>query len=126
METMSVEKLLDQLAEERRAYQALAKAYEDKIEASLPPKAKARIQALKEERDKELAEQNKKAAELEGAIRENTLQIGSTVRGEELMAVYNRGRVTWDSEGLDQYAVDHPEVKYFRKEGQPSITIRSR
>lgn len=40
------------------------------------------------------------------------------------MAVYNKGRVSWDSSGLNGYMVAHPEITAFRKEGEPSITLR--
>ena len=51
--------------------------------------------------------------------------IGATVKANGLMAVYNKGRVSWDSKLLDGYAVAHPEILAARKEGDPSVTIRT-
>ena len=64
------------------------------------------------------------AAVLETEIRDFVLSVGVTAKGTCLMAVYNKPRVSWDTKGLDGYAVAHPELATFRKEGEPSVTIR--
>lgn len=55
---------------------------------------------------------------------ENTVK--SSVSGNVLMAVYSQGRITWDSAGLDGYALVHPEILSLKKVGKPSVTIRRR
>jgi len=62
-------------------------------------------------------------AEIE--IKEAVKEAGETIRGKFLMAVYNKGRVSWDTKSLDGYAAAHPEVAQFRKVGDPSISIRT-
>jgi hypothetical protein len=64
-------------------------------------------------------------AKLEEEIKEAAKIEKKTVKGQFFMAVYNRGRVSWNTDALDKYANEHPEVAYFRKEGDPSISIRS-
>lgn len=61
---------------------------------------------------------------LEAEIREKTKAAKHTVKGKYFSAIYVKGRVTWNTESLDKYADQHPEVAYFRKEGEPSITLR--
>ncbi len=40
------------------------------------------------------------------------------------MAIYSKGRMSWDGKRLDGYATAHPEILAFRSEGQPSVSIR--
>lgn len=61
---------------------------------------------------------------LRGEIKDDVLKIGSTVKGQFSMAVYNKGRISWNSKGLEGYMVAHPEIASFRSEGDPSVTIR--
>jgi uncharacterized protein YifE (UPF0438 family) len=39
-------------------------------------------------------------------------------------AVYSAGRVTWDSKKMEVYAQAHPEVREFRKVGNPVVSLR--
>jgi hypothetical protein len=68
--------------------------------------AEARIEALKEE------------------IKDEVLEHGASVRGGRFQAVFSRGRITWDTHGLEAYAEEHPEVNDFRREGAPSVSLR--
>jgi uncharacterized protein YqeY len=63
-------------------------------------------------------------AKLTAEIKDEVLANGATVKGEHMMAVFTKGRVSWDTKGLDGYVVAHPEVSQFRKEGEPSVAIR--
>jgi len=65
-------------------------------------------------------------ARVTDTIKTDALGYGETVRGAALMAVYSKGRTTWDGPGLVGYAVAHPEIEAFKKVGQPSISIRKR
>jgi hypothetical protein len=93
-------------AEILKSVQAELDALEDEY-APLLATAEARIEALKEE------------------IKSEVLEHGASVRGGHLQAVYSRGRVTWDTHRLEDYANEHPEVNEFRREGSPSVSLRS-
>ena len=93
-------------AEILKSVQAELDALEDEY-APLLATAEARIEALKEE------------------IKSDVLEHGASVRGGHLQAVYSRGRVTWDTHRLEDYANEHPEVNEFRREGSPSVSLRS-
>jgi len=47
-----------------------------------------------------------------------------SVKGKYLHAIYVRGRVTWNTDKMDAWLIDHPFLKEARKEGEPSITLR--
>jgi hypothetical protein len=64
-------------------------------------------------------------AALSEAIKQEVTHHGASVKGAYLYAVYSRGRVTWDTKGLDRYAAEHPEVMRFRKQGHPTVSLRS-
>lgn len=70
----------------------------------------------------EAAEAN--ASALEAEIRNDVLLRGESLRGSHYQAIYMKGRVSWDSIGMNEYARDHPDVLQFRKEGQPSVSLR--
>jgi hypothetical protein len=61
---------------------------------------------------------------LESEIKADTLAHGETVKASGFLAVWTKGRVSWDSKGLAGYAQVHPEVLEYRKEGEPSVTVR--
>lgn len=64
------------------------------------------------------------AASLLADIKDETLEAGETLRGDHLMAVYTKGRATWNSKGLDGFSVAYPDILKFKKTGAPSVSIR--
>ena len=58
-------------------------------------------------------------------IKNDVLLGGESVVTDVLQAIYVKGRVSWDNEGIDRYARLHPEVLKYRKEGQPSVSLRT-
>ena len=67
---------------------------------------------------------SEKISQIEQDVKKEVLQIGSTVKGNSFMCVWSKGRVSWDTKALDGYAAGHPEIEKFRKEGDPSVSIR--
>jgi hypothetical protein len=114
-------KRLSTLYEER---ETLAAQKQTLIDQVLTPEIKKRLGEI----DDEFAEKDKGAAAnietLEGEIKQATLTHGETVKAAGLQAVWTKGRVTWDSKGLTTFSQSHPEVLQFRKEGEPSVSIR--
>lgn len=96
-----------------------------------------RLAVTEGERERLIARQSKIAAltaeisaltdavgELDAFIRAGVLAAEKTVKGEQLMAVFNQGRSTWDGKRLDGYAAAHPEILDFKKVGSPTVSIR--
>lgn len=70
---------------------------------------------------KQLAE---RLAAAELAVKQAVLTFGRSYWKGRVKVNYSRGRVTFDSKGLQEYAVTHPEVEQFKKVGNPIVSIR--
>jgi hypothetical protein len=70
----------------------------------------------------EAAEEN--IAALENEIKTDVLLYGQSISGGMYRACYVQGRVSWDNDGMARYAASHPDVLQFRKQGQPSVSLR--
>jgi hypothetical protein len=94
------------------------------IDKILPPELKAELAAI----DLEFGQQTEAVKDtintIESEVKLAVVAHGTTVKGQRFMAVYNKARVSWDTKGLDGYAAAHPEIERFRKEGEPSVSIR--
>lgn len=84
------------------------------------------LNTIKAEADRLTIEEQKALAECELRIKELTLAFGETVGGSVYQSTYNSGRVTWNNEGLKGYAVAHPEIEQFKREGKPYVSIKRR
>lgn len=121
---LEVAGMLDKLADlyaQREAMEAEKQALMAKV---IPPEIKARLDDIEAEFGEKAKAATANIEALEDSIKEATLTHGESVRGAGFQAVWNKGRVSWDSKGLQAYADDHPEVLQYRKEGEPSVTIR--
>ena len=63
-------------------------------------------------------------AKVEAEVRAEVLAGGATVKGSHLMAVWSKGRVTWDTKILDGLMIAVPQLALARKEGDPSVLLR--
>ena len=66
----------------------------------------------------------KKIDDLATSIRTDTISYGESVKNAGYHAVYAAGRITWNTRGLEGYAVAHPEVNEFKNDSGPYVTIR--
>ncbi|MBM3129173.1 MAG: hypothetical protein FJ009_11200 [Chloroflexi bacterium] len=114
---------LDELSEIKAAVEITRLDYEAK-RAEILKSVQAELDALDTEYNPLIESSAAQIAELETEIRNAVLQHGDSVKGNRLHAVYARGRVSWDTKGLDSYAATHPEVVAFRKQGEPSVSLR--
>jgi hypothetical protein len=64
-------------------------------------------------------------AKLEAEIKNDVLMHGESIQAGTYRAVYVQGRVSWDNDGMTRYAETHPDILQFRKQGQPTVTIRA-
>ena len=121
---LAVGQKLDQLAELHRQMEALQKDKQKLIDQVLPPEVKARLDEIEAEFSQKGEAAQASIETLEKEIKAEVLSQGESVRGAVFQAVWNKGRQSWDSKGLASYADSHPDVLQFRKEGDPSVTIR--
>jgi hypothetical protein len=114
---------LERLADLRAAVDVARMDYEAK-RAEILRKVQSELDAIEAEFQPVLEGAELNASALEAEIKNDVLLRGESLRGGAYRAVYMKGRVSWDSQGINEYARDHPEVLQFRKEGQPSVTLR--
>ncbi len=114
---------LQRLADLRAAVDVSRLDYESK-RAEVLKKVQAELDALDLEFRPVLDAAEENAEALEAEIKNDVLLRGESLRGGVYQAVYVKGRISWDSHGIDEYARSHPEVLKFRREGQPSVTLR--
>jgi hypothetical protein len=57
-------------------------------------------------------------------VKDKVLLLGESVKGEDLQAVWSKGKTSWNSQQLLGFAKAHKEILEMRKEGAPSISIR--
>lgn len=118
--------LLDQLAEIESQIDVLNIERTIARKAAIPAEVQAELDAIEAEfqSKKDAAEAN--VVELRDRIDPLVLEHGASVKGERMTAVYMKPRITWDAKALDGYAINHPELFAFRKEGKPTVTVRHR
>jgi hypothetical protein len=121
---ISIAQKLEQLAGLYAERDGLDSQKQNLIDQVLLPEVKARLNDIEAEfaQKAQAAAQNIEA--LEAEIKAETLTHGESVRAAGIQAVWNKGRQSWDSKGLSGYGESHPEILQFRKEGEPSVTIR--
>lgn len=125
MEKQEIEKLLierSKLAAERAQFQ---QGYDDMRRKLIPIEIQKELDDLDAESANALGGVNAKLAQIEEQIKDEVVRLGETVTVKGVgQAVFNHGRVTWDSKGLDGLAVAVPQLLQFRKEGDPYVTIK--
>ena len=115
---------LNRLADLRAALDLTHMDYEAKRSKVLE-KVQAELDALEAEYQPLLDAAQDNASALEAEIKNDVLLTGQSVATDVYQAVYMKGRITWDNDGINNYARTHPEVLKFRREGQPSVTLRT-
>ncbi len=114
---------LHELSKMQAAADVMRLDYEAK-RAEILRAVQAELDALEAEYKPLMETVSENITALEAEIRQDVLAHGANVKGDRLYAVYSRGRVTWDTQALDRYAATHPEVRAWRKESQPSVSLR--
>jgi hypothetical protein len=114
---------LNELSDVQAALDATRMDYEAKRTEILKT-VQAELDALTAEVQPLFDTSAERIATLAEEIKREVLDHGTSVKGAHLQAVYSRGRVSWDTRGLDRYAVEHPEVIRFRKQGEPAVSLR--
>jgi len=120
----TIEKL-NLLAELREQRTALDEHYTELRQALIPPEIKQALEDVDAEKSGLVSGLDAKIGALEAEIKTDVLLRGETIKGDRIQAIYNKGRVSWDVAALDGYAAAHPEIAQFRKEGEPSVSIRN-
>ena len=114
---------LERLSTLRNAVEFTRLDYETR-QKEIRKQIQAELDALEAEYKPVLDAAQANIAALENEIKTDVLICGESVSGGMYRAVYTQGRVSWDNDGMLIYAISHPDVLQFRKQGQPSVALR--
>ena len=85
---------------------------------------KRSLEAEKEAFERNHAPLTERIKALEEEIKAAVLTIGETIKTDEISAIWNKGKTTWDGRLLEGYAVAHPEILKAQKVGQPTVSFK--
>lgn len=118
-----VSEKLERLSSLRNAAEFTRLDYETK-QKELMKQIRAELDALDAEYQPVLEAAQENIATLETEIKTDVLLYGESISGGMYRAVYTQGRVSWDNDGMARYAELHPDILQFRKQGQPTVSLR--
>mgnify|MGYP003421757813 CR=1 FL=1 len=124
MTEIEIKQKLDRLAEYQAQKDAAMLAKQELIDAVYTAEIKSRMAEIEAEFEGKTEGVNANIATLEAEIKAAVVEHGASVKGAVYHAVFSKGRVSWDTKSLDGYAAAHPELMTFRKEGDPSVSLR--
>jgi hypothetical protein len=112
----------------------LAEAYAERDNLHLE-QARLNDEAIPEEVKQRLAEiaaefmpmfdmADEKIAALEEQAKQAVLSEGKTVKSDYIQAVYQKGRVSWDSKKLEGLMMIVPQLENARTVGEPTVILR--
>jgi len=117
--------MLDSLADMRFRRDLINSDKQAAIDGVLTVEIKAALAGIDAEFGEQMAAADVSIGELENAVKSAVVVHGESIRGQHLMAVWSKPRVSWDAKALDGFVAAHPEMERFRKVGEPSVSIRA-
>jgi len=120
----TIQKKLDRMADLQSKIDVINIDFDELRDSILTPELRVQLREIEEERVTSLESLDLGLQRLRDEISKDVLKYGESVKGKYLHAVRVNGRVSWDSKALDGFAQAHPEIRAFRKQGDPSVTFR--
>ena len=115
---------LEMLSDLYDKFAALTKELDQAKHKAIPASIRRQIASIERRYNAPMVALRKKIDDLDMSIRTDTISYGQSVKNAGYHAVYAGGRITWNTAGLNGYAVVHPEVLEFQRDSGPYITIR--
>jgi uncharacterized protein YifE (UPF0438 family) len=122
---METDERLARLAEAKSAAAALHAEYDSERESILA-QVRTQLEALGKAYVDLLRQADEEVSKRESEVREAVLLLGQSAQHGDVQAAFCRGRVTWDSKGLERYIEQNPDAAEFRRVGSPSVRITYR
>lgn len=119
----TVEKL-ERLGEIKKAIEKLKADETAEIQTILTPEIRAEIEKIGLKWAEKIAEFQSLKEQLEAEVTAEVLTAGETVKSPEVMAVWCKGRVSWDGKKLDGMMALIPQLDEARKVGEPTVSFR--
>lgn len=121
---MNTQEKLDRLYELKTVMTETEERKQAEIDMILTPEILAQVEEIRKKWADTTESMTAEIAELEADIKADVLSCGETVKGARLMAVWNKGRVSWDGKKLDGMRALIPQLDTARKVSDPTVTIR--
>jgi len=119
-----IKQKLDELADLQSGQDVIRLRKQEEIDQVITLEVKAKLAEIDAKYLGQTSDLQAKIVDLDKWIRDEVKKLGTSIKGSRLHAVWNKGRVTWNTKALDGYAAGHPEIAQFRTEGEPSVSIR--
>jgi len=121
---MTTEDKMELYYSRREALQLLDLQEQSEIDTVLTPEILAKVDNIRAKYKDTKEAMGYEMAVLESEIKTDVLSRKGTIKSQNVMAVWNKGRVTWDSKLLEGMAKLEPKLLAARKEGEPTVSIR--
>jgi hypothetical protein len=121
---MDIASKLDKLAELHKLYSKLESEKREIIEKVLSPEILLKLDEIETEYSEKGKGLSENIEKLEIVIRTETQQLGKSISSSGYIAMWSKGRITWDNKGLTSYSAKHPEILEYKREGEPIVSIR--
>ena len=121
---MNVKEKLTSWYEMKSAIQLADEQKQAEIDKVLTPELLKQVEDIRQKWNDTTESMNAECAALEAEIKADVLAVGATVKSEHVMAVWNKGRVSWDSKKLDGMMALVPQLEQARKVGEPTVSFR--
>jgi len=121
---MTTEEKMELYYSRREALQLLALKEQEEIDKVLTPEIMAQVESIRTKYKDTKEAVSFELGVLEQEIKESVLEMKETIKSKNVMAVWNKGRVSWDSKLLEGMAKLEPKLLAARKEGEPTVSIR--
>mgnify|MGYP000863146171 CR=1 FL=1 len=121
---MTTEEKMELYYSRREALQLLALKEQEEIDKVLTPEIMAQVESIRTKYKDTKEAVSFELGVLEQEIKADALSRKCTIKSKNVMAVWNKGRVSWDSKLLEGMAKLEPKLLAARKEGEPTVSIR--
>jgi len=123
---LSIAQKLDQLSELNSKMKLLEKEKRSKRDEIIPESLSIALNNLDEDYSQKEQEIKKEIESLEETIKDEVLILGETVKTTNMIATWQPGRISWDMNGLMEYAKSDKKILEFQRKSEPYVTIKSR
>jgi len=116
--------LIERYADLVERLDMLTKNQAELKEKLVPNEVRKAIEELNAEYNPMVETVQAELAEVKAEIERLVLEADATWKGTRYMAVWNKGRESWDGKALDGFAMAHPEILQAKKIGNPTVSFR--
>lgn len=121
---LTTEKKMEVYYTLREAMWLISAQEQEEIDKVLTPEILAQVDEIRTKWKDTKESMTYEMATLESEIKADVLAKKETIKSQNVMAVWVKGRTSWDGKLLEGMAKLEPKLLAARKEGEPSVTIR--